>query len=368
MSRTFLCLPLCLALASALPAQTLDGADDPAFQSALTTLLSTNDPEAVTALRNLAEAGNPAALVTLPFALDWVPPTGSLKEKNAMRMVGGVKAQTAAAEAHGATALWNGGQGSAPDDLVPRVTGLIAVDEDSKAASLLSIWVNQTGALGEFPAVLLAPETPAWIGGLALSMRLVAGIVQDGPAPDDIDLLRSLLLQDQITGWVALASLTKTFPEMQVVVVNPIVQGVLSEDFVKARLADANAILAVSPLAPREVPVPAATATLALTALANRAELLPVSQLCQAHCPDSQAACQAAFLVYPGLPFGAFQVAQPFADVLDPAVFFASDRGLATLVPMRSDPAAAADRAAAETLDACYAGVLARRDTLEFEP
>ncbi|MFN7001742.1 MAG: hypothetical protein ACK4ST_17220, partial [Elioraea tepidiphila] len=84
-------------LAAPVEAQMLDGADDPAFQAALTTLLARNDPAAVATLRDLAEAGNAAALVTLPLALQWVPPQGNLKEKNAQRMVGGVKAQDAAA-------------------------------------------------------------------------------------------------------------------------------------------------------------------------------------------------------------------------------------------------------------------------------
>jgi hypothetical protein len=34
----------------------------------------------------------------------------------------------------------------------------------------------------------------------------------------------------------------------------------------------------------------------------------------------------------------------------------------------RNDPAAAADRATAEGLDACYAGILKRRDALSFGP
>jgi hypothetical protein len=93
-----------------------------------------------------------------------------------------------------------------------------------------------------------------------------------------------------------------------------------------------------------------------------------VTRLCQAHCPDSLATCQSAVLAYPGLPFGSFEAVQPFADVLDPAVFAASDRGVFALITPRQDPAAAADRATAEGLDACYGALLQRRDTLAFGP
>jgi hypothetical protein len=114
--------------------------------------------------------------------------------------------------------------------------------------------------------------------------------------------------------------------------------------------------------------VPAETALRARAALAGRTELLPATRLCQAYCPESLATCEAAVLAYPGQPFGSFEALQPFADTLDPLAFAASDRGVAALIRTRLDPAAAADRATAEGLDACYGALLARRDTLAFGP
>ena len=48
--------------------------------------------------------------------------------------------------------------------------------------------------------------------------------------------------------------------------------------------------------------------------------------------------------------------------------FAASDRGIFALIRPRSDPAAAADRTTAESLDACYGRLLAHRDALHFGP
>jgi hypothetical protein len=145
MSRFFAAW-LCLSLAGSAAADMLDGTDDLAYRAAMATLLLTDDPKSVAVLRDLAEAGNPAALVALPLALQWVPPTGSLKEKNAQRMVGGENAQQAAAAVHEATALWNQGDVADTNGLLQRATGLQALGEHGKAALLLSNWLNQTGA------------------------------------------------------------------------------------------------------------------------------------------------------------------------------------------------------------------------------
>lgn len=199
MTRLF--AALCLATLSApLRADPLPGADDPAFAAALTTLLAKDDPAAVAALRDLAEAGNTAALVTLPFALVWVPPQGNLKEKNAQRMVGGVKAQDAAAAAHGPTALWNGGLVDASADLPDRAAGLLAAAEPEKAAVLLHAWVNQTGAQGDLPPALLSGDTPAMIAAFAIAFRLTDAVYTRGTGPEAAAPLLSLLREDRLEG------------------------------------------------------------------------------------------------------------------------------------------------------------------------
>lgn len=356
-----------LALVAApVQADMLAGADDPAFRAALTTLLAQDDPAAVATLRDLAEAGNAAALVTLPLALTWVPPQGNLKEKNAQRQVGGVKAQDAAAEAHGATALWNGGLTDFGSDLPDRASGLLALGEPAKAALLLSAWVNQTGGKGDLPAELFSDEIPAMIGALALTWRLVSAVYHDGNAAEAAARLLSLMREDRLAAWVAYVQLLETEPQIFDIIGSPLAGTGLSAADTETRIANARAVRAVW-FAFDETPTPAATAALAREVLASRAELLPLTRLCQAHCPDSIVSCETAGLVYPGQPFRSFELWQPFADVLDPLEFAASDRGLAALIRLRTGQPAA-DRATAEGLDACYAGLLTRRDAISFGP
>jgi hypothetical protein len=355
-------------LAAPAQAEMLKGADDTAFQAALATLLARDDPAAVAALRDLAEAGNTAALVTLPLALTWVPPQGNLKEKNAQRQVGGIKVQDAAAEAHGATALWKLGYMDDPQDLVDRATDLLALGEPAKAAVLVSTWVNQTGDAGDFLSQLVAGDFPAMLGAIALKGRLNRGVYSDGTAMKDAALLLSLMREDHLAAWVAYVMILDRSPEILDIIGSPLAGTGLSAADTQVRIDRARAVREVwFGFATDDVPTLAATATLAREALQGRAEFLPVAQLCQAHCPETQAACETAVLAYPGQPFG-FAFWQPFADALDPVAFAASDRGLAVLIPPRRDPAAATDRATAEGLDACYGGVLKHRDQISFGP
>lgn len=355
--------------AAPLRAELLDGTDDPAFRTALTSLLAADDPAAVANLRDLAEAGNLAALVTLPFALQWVPPQGNLKEKNAQRMVGGVRAQDAAAEAHAATALWDMGLTEDPKALPHRAAGLLALAEPEKAAFLLSAWVNMTGGVGNLPPQLLTDDTPAMLGAYALSSRLADTVYRDGPAMMEAGLLMSLMREDRLSAWVGYVILLDASLSIFDIIGNPLAGTGFSAEEANARIADARAVRAVwFGFASDDIPTPAPTAALARARLMGRAEFLPVTRLCQAHCPDSIASCETAVLVYPGQLFGGFTGWQPFADVLDPIEFAASDRGVFALIPQRRDPAAAADRTTAETLDACYGALLARRDTLHFGP
>jgi hypothetical protein len=362
-SMQAVCLTLSLVATSA-PAQFLDGADDPAFQSAMGLALNSDDASAVAALRDLAEAGNVAALVALPFALQWIPPQGNLAEKNAQRKVGGTPAHEAAAEAHGATALWNTGRVDVGTDLVSRAVGLVALGEPEKAAWLLSSWVNQTGGSGDLPETLFSPETPAWIGALALTFRI--GL---GPASvEDQALLAALLDNNNPAAWMALIFLTDRLGRDAPSLGDPLRRAGIVAETASVRQAVAQALIAVSPPSWREMPVLAEAAALARETLIGRAEFGPVAGLCRAHCRDSAPMCEAAVLAYPGLPFGHFEAAQPFVSILAPDHFYASDRGIVALIPMRKDPVAAADRVTAESLDACYANLLQRRDSLSFGP
>ena len=347
------CLAALALLAAPVQAEMLDGADDPAFRAALTTLLAKDDPAAVATLRDLAETGNPAALVTLPFALIWVPPQGNLKEKNARRQVGGQPVQDAAAEAHGATALWNTGRAETADDLPDRAAGLLAVGEPERAALLLWNWVNMTGAFGDLPPQLLSDDMPAMLGALALTSRLTNAVYQDGSPMLEAGLLLTEMRAGRLAAWVAYVQLLESDPQIFRIIGNPIAGTGLSATDTETRITDARAVRTVSlAFHGGETPTPAATAQRAREVLAGRAEFMPVTRLCQANCPDSLATCETAFLAYPGLIHPAFTALQPFAAVLDPLDYAASDRGLFTLIRPRPDPTAAADRATAEALDA----------------
>lgn len=355
-------------LAAPAQAEMLSGADDPAFQAALTTLLARDDPAAVAALRDLAEAGNTAALVTLPLALQWVPPSGNLKEKNAQRMVGGVAALDAAAEVHPATALWDMGQTSDSMGLTDRATQLLALGEPDKAAFLLSAWINQTGDAGDFLPQLMGNDVPAMLGAFALSARLRDGSFSEGGLAEAARLQLSLLREDQLSAWIAYVIVKDGSPETPARIDQLLAGTGLSAADTEAKINAARAVRAVSMgRAFDEDPISADTAALAREALVSRTEFLPVSRMCEAHCPESRATCETAALVYQGLPFG-FGSWQPFVDVLDPAAFTASDSGLLTLIRERKDPAAAADRATAESLDACYARLLSYRDQISLAP
>lgn len=360
---------LALLLASPVRAELLDGADDPAFRAALTTLLAQNDPAAVATLRDLAEAENPAALVTLPFALIWVPPQGNLKEKNAQRMVGGERVQDAAAKAHAATAIWNGGQDGDAMQLTSRAADLLALGEPEKAATLIATWLNQSGAQGDLPPALFTDDIPAMIGAFALTYRIQNAKFAGTNPKEEAALLLSLMREDRLAAWVAYVHILETQPQMFDAIGNPLAATGLSAAETDARIEDARAVRAVwFGFSVDDIPTPAATASYAREALQGRAELAPVTNLCQAHCPANVATCEAAMLAYPGLPDPAFTVLQPFASTLVPAEFAASDRGLVTLIRPRKDAAAAADRATAEGLDACYAEVLTHRDRISLGP
>lgn len=355
-------------LAAPVQAEMLPGADDPAFQTALTTLLAKDDPTAVAALRDLAEAGNTAALVTLPLALQWVPPKGNLKEKNAQRQVGGVKALDAAAKAHEATALWDMGQTNDAMTLTDRATRLLALGEPDKAAILLSAWVNQTGDAGDFLPNLMRDDIPAMLGAFALTARVRDAFYSTGGSVEAASLLLSLMRDDHLPAWIAYVMLSDGSSESSDHIGSLLAGTGLSASDTEARIATARAVRAVWwGFNSDEIPTPAATAALARGTLIGRTEFLPVTRMCQALCPATPVPCETAALVYQGLPFGSGGW-QPFADVLDPAAFAASDRGLLTLIRTRNDPAATTDRATAEGLDACYASVLARRDAIDLAP
>lgn len=355
-------------LAAPVQAELLPGADDPAFRAALTTLLAKDDPTAVAALRDLAEAGNTAALVTLPLALQWVPPNGNLKEKNAQRTVGGVKALDAAAKAHEATAVWDTGQTNDAMTLTDRAQRLLALGEPDKAAILLSAWVNQTGDAGDLLPNLMRDDVPAMLGAFALTARVRDAFHSTGGTVETAGLLLSLMRDDRLAAWIAYVMLSDGPSDIYDRMDTLLAGTGLSATDTEARIAAARAVRAVSlARAYDETPTSAATAALARETLIGRAEYLPIAHLCQAHCPETPAPCETAALVYQGLPSG-FGGWQPFADTLDPAAFAASDRGLLTVIRARKDPAAATDRATAEALDACYASVLARRDAIDLAP
>ncbi|RYI32895.1 MAG: hypothetical protein EON48_03930 [Acetobacteraceae bacterium] len=251
--------------------------------------------------------------------------------------------------------------------LPSRAADLLALGEPEKAATLLATWLNQSGGLGDLPPILFTDDTPAMLGAFALTFRIQNATFAGTRPQDEAARLLALMREDRLAAWVAYVHIQATQPRLFDLVGDPLAGTGLSSAQIEARIEDASALRAVwFGFSVDDIPTPAATAIRAREALQGRAELAPVTRLCQAHCSDSLATCEAAMLAYPGLPQPGVTILQPFASTLDPAEFAASDRGLFTLMAPRRDSAATTDRATAEGLNACYGKLLARRDTLAF--
>ena len=352
-------LVLSLATALSAMAQSTAGTDDPAYRNAVTRALTGADPQSNDDLHSLAEAGNAAAVAVLPFALLWTPPKGSLAERNRLRKVNESPLATLAATQHAATAQWATGASGSPTELVTRAEALIALGESAKADMLLLNYLQATGLGGPVPEVFLHPDRPDWLLALGLTSRL-----SFQATPGDGDLLADLLKKDRLAAWMALSRLRETGSadpfEADLL---PVLRAT-DPSAIAARLEDAAALSALAVAGHRTEPVTLSALSRVQVLLSGRSELSLVSAFCAAHCPETAKTCELAFLADPGLPVGWVEVRQPFADLVSTDSFLRSDIGIVTLLAARKDPAAKGDRDTAQGLDACYASLLDRADTL----
>ena len=307
---------LCLSLTAPAMADTVPGADDPAFTAAFHRLLTTDDPAALRRLHVLAAAGNTAALIALPLAERWLSP---LPDRMALRRLGGEWVRDLGQAAFKPADLWRDGDIS-PDmaDQLDRALWLYELGENRKADALLKGWFNhmpQAAALPEgFADLNAAPVLKA----LILLDHLTRGD-RKALAP-----LQYLLDQDRIEGWMVLAELTDHYP---VSGGQPIYANLRLGPAIATRLPDGRRALRLLWHEQPPPPLPPVVLAMALADLLPRPQFAPVRAYCAARCPATAPACAAAFVSLLGAPHPSVAQVTPLTDLMDEAAFFATQRG-----------------------------------------
>ena len=302
------------ALLGPLPASAgpIAGADDPAYRSALTRLLTTDDPAALTALHALA-ATNRAALIALPVAATWVPLPAELREVN------GDWAADLAAAAYKPAALWQGGAISPMmrDQLI-RALWLYELGESAKADALLSGWFNHmpdTAALPEgFNDLAAAP----WLKAMIMEQHIARG---DHKA---LATLQYWLDHDRIEGWMALSAATDYYSGQGG---KPMIASLTLGANAGARLQDGRLARRLLWQQEPPAPVPAATVQIIIQDLLPSPQFAPLRAYCAARCPTTLPACEAAFVTIFAQPYHTIAAQTPYHDLISAADFFATPRG-----------------------------------------
>ena len=334
---------IALCLAGLLPnpghADMLPGADDPAFVAAMTSALATDDPRPLADLHALASAGNVAALVALPTVERWIPRTGSLAERAALRKINGTPVTDLANAASPISRLWL--QGTMSDDMalqLDRAIGLYALGETLKGDSLLSVWLNQTGGFPPLPAGFADLPASAWLKAAILENRLNPFVGNPTPDPDAaMAILIAWLVADRSEGAMVLARITgqaggRTLSPDEATYANDLLARVFAT-LNPLAAAQADRSIAAAALVWNaawhhlpDAPLPDADAQTLWQTLSPRPEFAPVALYCAAHCPADPAACERAYLQAFGYQPGNFTWFEPQSDALAPAIFYASPR------------------------------------------
>ena len=302
-------------------AEPITGADDPGFQTAWQSLLTTDDPAALHALHDLAAQGNTAALIALPLAQSWLPPQPDRME---LRRIGGVWARDLAHDAHKPAALW------AEGDISPSMTRqldralwLYDLGETRKADALLKSWFNHMPRAAALPEGLTGLDASPMLTALILLDHLTRGD-RKALAP-----LQALLDQDRIEGWMVLAELNDHYP----VTAGPPIQANLRLGAtMAARLGDGRRTLALLWHERPPPPLPPEVVEVVLRDLLPRPQFGPVRAFCAARCAATAPACAAAFVTLLGDPHPSIDPLTPLDDLLGEARFFASPRGAQVLL------------------------------------
>ena len=371
----FLALALCPVPALA---DTLTGADDPQFQNLVTRLLTADDSAAVKGLYDLAVGGNTAALALLPLAEGWVPAQGSFTEKKKLRQIDGQKIEDLAAKSDPVAALWQGGTSSQDlPGVIARALDLYQQGEPRKADTLLSAASLQDPTMALPSGFVDLPADPRMLASM-LEYRMNLG---DGSV---LPILQTWLDTDRIEGWIVMAILAN--PDVTATAKALAAEIKLPPD-AAARIADGVRIISVTDLTYQHPPpVPAETVSIVLRDLMPRPQFAPVRAYCEARCPTSAAACEAAFVTLLGVPLPSIEQASPIHDTISEAEFFASPRGEQMLLgpalfawnhrnwanggagysgPLQDNPAFQTAR----TVDACFAeGALRASEPLPAAP
>lgn len=329
-----LLLVACL-LATAPSAQTIAGADDPAFRAPFDRALQGDDPTALAEVRAQAEAGNLAALRALPAMLVWLPPQGALADKALARTVNGASLDTALAAASPVAPAWDSGRRTYdPVRLHARIRTLFDAGEPGKASVLLSSWIDQYTSYSPIPLDLLDTPAPAYALGSLLAFQL---LFHDDPADDA--RLATRLRGDRLEAWIAMATLVDIdatrAPDLRRsarIAAIFTATGLAPDD---PRLQDAAMIGDLIRSTPSKAPVTMAETVARL--LRGRPEFLPVESFCNAACPQTAAACEVAWLQAFRHPFGARENAVPETALISTEAFFATPRGAKALFPSDLD-------------------------------
>ena len=348
------------ALAGPVVADPVPGTEDPAFALPFARLLQGDDPDAVAALHAAAEAGSLPALLALPAALTWVPPTGPLPERNRLRRVNGTPLPEAVAAALPEMAVWAGGEASADRDaLLRRAMALAGAGEPLKGGLLMGLWVNQTGGMAEAPPEIFDLPLPSYLLSLLpVGRRMHHGTLDGEPTA----MLVSLIRRDHPAGWMALADLAAdggdggtTDPAR----IEAIWRGAgVAADTAAARLADAM-------LANRRVRVSSAPplsrgeAERVQAFLAGTGDLALLGPFCDTLCPKSAGACTTAAVAFGLEPLWTGGRDLPPSAVIAPEEFYATPRGRGLLLRQGAQLSAGAGGAerlgTARGIDACLA-------------
>lgn len=341
----------------------MDGAEDPAFQSAWESLLTSDDPTALRDLHTLAAQGNTAALIALPLAQRWLPPQ---PDRMDLRRIGPAWVRDLGQTAHKPAALWADGdisQGSG--DQMNRALALYDIGETAKADTLLGAWYNHMPMAAPLPEGFAALDASPRLKALILLEHLTRGD-RKALAP-----LQALLDQDRIEGWMALAELNDHYP---VTAGQPIQANLTLGPNAGTRLADGRRALRLMWNEEPKPPLPAEVLSMATADLLPRSAYAPIRAFCAAHCPGTEPACGQAFLSLLGRVHPSVAQSTPLIGLMDQNAFFATPRGeqvlLGTAVKHRllldlvPDPAAHLDQnpafQTARSLDACFADAATR--------
>lgn len=342
-------------------AEPVAGLDDPAFRAPFDRALQGDDPAAMADLHAAAEAGNTAALLALPSVLIWMPPTGTLAERNRFRRVGGVPLPEAVAAAHPAAALWAGGEpGQDMAALLGRAIGLYAAGEVDRATVLFLRWLGMTGGFGDLPPGFFDLPVPPQVMAQVLRGRLDRA---DRSPPEAADaLLVDRLRADDPAAWIALAG----FAGLHAPGAAPPDTARLARIFRVAEVPQdvaARRMLAAAPVLRAVMADPfldPATAAEVTAIFRDDPTFGPVRALCAATCPATAEACATAYVAGFGHPVGRTTAAQPLAALMPSDAFHATPRGrLLSLQSLQGFVGEAPERSvhvkAARAIDGCLA-------------